>query len=135
MAQPDFAAEFFQQSFEPGTVTTGFQSHDDVATELRVKSTHRCFVLVLQLLEQHFATISCQITDGLLSCMKVNADIYFLHSASFQSHVTRAVRESSTHEWRRCFITSGFELARTLGTNHNRVLTLKGFANHQTLTG
>src|SRR6185369_14512420 len=41
-----------------------------------------------------FATVSCQITDSLLSCMKVNADIYCLHSASFQSHVK--ARESLT---------------------------------------
>src|SRR5215216_520092 len=91
MAQPDFATEFFQQSFEPGTVTTGFQAHDHLTAELRVESTHRCFVLVIQLVKQKLSTISCQITDGLLSCMKVNADIYFLHSASFQSHVTELV--------------------------------------------
>src|SRR5687768_8646231 len=95
MAQPDFATELFQQSFEPGTVTTGFQTHDDLAAELRVESTHRCFVLVIQLVQQNLSTVSCQITDGLLSCMKVNADIYFLHSASFQSPCHRAGRESN----------------------------------------
>src|SRR5678815_2828477 len=95
MAQPDFATEFFQQAFEPGTVTTGFQADDDWARELRVESTHRCFILVLELVQQNFTSISCQITDGLLTCMKVNADIYFLHSASFQSHVREAERESN----------------------------------------
>src|SRR6185503_4369349 len=87
MAQPDFAAQFFQQALEPGTVTTGFQADDHLASELGIESPHHCFVLVLELMEQKFSTISCQITDGLLSCMKVNADIYFLHSASFQSHI------------------------------------------------
>src|SRR5262245_35952889 len=106
MAQTDFAAEFFQQTFEPGTVTTGFQAHDHRTSELSVESTHRCFVLVLELAEHNLATISCQIADGLLSCMKVNADIYFLHSASFQSPCQRTGRESTTHERRRCFITS-----------------------------
>src|ERR1041385_8950122 len=89
VAQPDFATEFFQQSFEPGTVTTSFQSHDYLAAELCVERTHCCFVLVLELVEPYFSTVSCQITDGLLSCMKVNADIYFLHSASFQSYVKK----------------------------------------------
>src|SRR5689334_19625980 len=96
MAQPDFAAELFQQSFEPGTVTTGFQAHDHRTTELCVESSDCGFVLMLKLLKPKFATISCQITDGLLSCMKVNADIYFLHSASFQSHI-RELNVSLTH--------------------------------------
>src|SRR5688572_12604216 len=117
MTQPDFAAEFFQQSFEPGTVTTGFQSHDDLARELGIGSTHRRFVLVLELMEQHFSTVSCQITDGLLSCMKVNADIYFLHSASFQSHI-RKLNVSLHSRRRRCFITSGLERSDKPGLSY-----------------
>src|SRR5262245_39777846 len=108
MTQPNISSEFFQQPFEPGTVATGFQAYYHCALELRVESTHRCFILVLELVEHNLSTVSCQITDGLLSCMKVNADIYFLHSASFQSPCQRAGRESSTHERRRCFITSGW---------------------------
>src|SRR5437773_10753431 len=66
--------------------------------ELFVESAHLLFVLVLQFTSDEFASFSFQITDRLLSCMKVNADIYCLHSASFQSHVTESTdRESSTH--------------------------------------
>src|SRR6185436_4917833 len=77
--------------------------------ELLVESTHHLFVLVLQLTSDEFACFSFQITDRLLSCMKVNADIYWVHSASFQSHVLSDCvtgREFSTHGGRRCFITS-----------------------------
>ena len=116
MAQPDFATEFFQQSFEPGTVTTGFQSYDDLAAELRVESTHQGFVLVLELVEQNFSSISCQITDGLLTCMKVNADIYFLHSASFQSHVREAERESNNSRMEALLHNIRVGAATTLGT-------------------
>src|ERR1700730_9951871 len=100
MAEPDFATQFLEQSFEPGAVTTSFQAHDHAPLELCIESSHLLFVLVLQLIKDEFASFSFQITDGLLSCMKVNADIYCVHSASFQSHV-RAVRESSIHGRRR----------------------------------
>src|ERR1044072_7003214 len=60
---------------------------------------------MLQLCNDEFTSFSFQITDSLLSCMKVNADIYF-HSASFQSPVTEHCRESSTHGGGACFITS-----------------------------
>src|SRR4029453_4959509 len=86
VSEPDFAAQFFQQSFEPAAVTTGLESDDHVALELGVESAHFLFVLVLKFVELDFSTLSCQITDRLLSCMKVNADIYCVHSASFRSH-------------------------------------------------
>src|SRR5882757_2773676 len=104
MAEPNFATQLLEQSFEPGTVATGFQSDDYPTAELGVESTHLLFVLVLQFTGDEFASFSFQITDRLLSCMKVNADIYCLHSASFQSPSKRAL--SLLKAGRRCFITS-----------------------------
>src|SRR5204862_6120965 len=103
-AQRDFATQFFEQSFKPGTVATSFQAHDYLPTELGVESPHLLFVLVLQFTGDEFANFSFQITDRLLSCMKVNADIYCLHSASFQSLSKRAL--SLLTAGRRCFITT-----------------------------
>ena len=62
-------------------VTTGFQAHHYGARELLLESTHLLFVVVLQFRNDEFASFSFQITDRLLSCMKVNADIYCIHSA------------------------------------------------------
>src|SRR3977135_205889 len=102
MAEPDFATQLLEQSFEPGAVTTSFQADDYPTAELGVEAPHLLFVLVLQFTGDEFASFSFQITDRLLSCMKVNADIYCVHSASFQSHVTESTdRESSTHGRRR----------------------------------
>src|SRR5712691_12380309 len=102
MAEPDFIAQFLEQSFEPGAVTTSFEADDYLPAELGVESPHHLFVLVLQFTSDEFASFSFQITDRLLTCMKVNADIYCVHSASFQSHVhERLFPESSTHGWRR----------------------------------
>src|SRR6266852_5194011 len=85
MTQPDFATQSLEHSFEPGTVTTCFQADDYPAAKLGVKSLDHLFVLVLQFTGDEFASFSFQITDRLLSGMKVNADIYCVHSASFQS--------------------------------------------------
>src|SRR5258708_33462147 len=84
MPQPDFATQLFEHSFEPGTVTTCFQADDYLPAKLGVESPHHFFVLVLQFTGDEFASFSFQITDRLLTCMKVNADIYCVHSASFQ---------------------------------------------------
>src|SRR6266446_5991616 len=100
MPKPDFAAQFLEQSFEPGTVTTSLQSHDHLPADLGIESPHRLFVLVLQLTSDEFACFSFQITDRLLPCMKVNADIYCLHSASSQSPVKES-REFTTRGGRR----------------------------------
>src|SRR5712692_9787094 len=91
MAEPDFIAQFLEQSFEPGAVTTCFQADDYRTAELGVESPHLLFVLVLQFTGDEFASFSFQITDRLLACMKVNADIYCVHSASFQSPSKRAL--------------------------------------------
>src|SRR5215467_3833462 len=104
MTEPDFATQLLQQSFEPGTVTTGFEPNNHTPLELSIKSAHPGLVRVLEFTADEFASFGCQITDRLLSCMKVNADIYCVHSASFQSHVLSdllTVRESSTHGRRR----------------------------------
>src|SRR5216684_8378483 len=105
MAEPDFIAQLLEQSFEPGAVTTSFQADDYPATELGVESTHLLFVLVLQFTGDEFASFSFQITDRLLACMKVNADIYCLHSASFQSPSKRAA-SLPLAAGGACFITS-----------------------------
>src|SRR5712691_8533261 len=91
MPEPDFATQFLEQSFEPGAVTTSFQADDHLPVELGVEGPHRMFVQVLQFTGDEFASFSFQITDRLLSCMKVNADIYCVHSASFQSPSKRAL--------------------------------------------
>src|SRR5216684_81032 len=91
MAEPDFIAQFLEQSFEPGAVTTCFQADDYRTAELGVESPNLLFVLVLQFTADEFASFSVQITDRLLACMKVNADIYCVHSASFQSPSKRAL--------------------------------------------
>src|SRR4029077_4493544 len=70
MAQPDFATQFLEHSFEPGAVTTCFQADDYRPAELGVETTHLLFVLVLQFTGDEFASFSFQITDRLLSCMK-----------------------------------------------------------------
>src|SRR6266542_575037 len=101
----DFAPQLLEQSFEPGTVTTSFQAHDHLPAELGVESAHLLFVLVLQFTGDEFASFSFQITDRLLSCMKVNADIYCVHSASFQSPSKRAASLPLTAGGA-CFITS-----------------------------
>src|SRR5258707_2653287 len=105
MPEPDFATQSLEHSFEPGTVATCFQADDYLPAELGIKSAHRLFVLVLQFTDDEFASFSFQITDRLLSCMKVNADIYCLHSASFQSPVKES-REFTTAAGGACFITS-----------------------------
>src|SRR6266566_6568903 len=96
VTQPDFATQLLEYSFEPGTVTTGFQADDYPTAELGVEGPHHLLVLVLQLTKDEFTSFSFQITDRLLSCMKVNADIYCVHSASFQSHDCEQ-REFTTH--------------------------------------
>src|SRR6266700_6505700 len=105
MPEPDFATELLEHGFEPGAVTTSFEADDHVTLELLVESAHLLFVLVLQFTSDEFASFNFQITDRLLSCMKVNADIYCVHSASFQSHVlsdtARLIREFSTYGRRR----------------------------------
>src|SRR6266850_8532642 len=95
MPKPDFVTQFLEHSFEPGAVTTSLQADDYSAAELSVESPHLLFVLVLQFTGDEFASFSFQITDRLLPCMKVNADIYCVHSASFQSHVKES-REFTT---------------------------------------
>jgi hypothetical protein len=80
--------EVFQQLFEPGAVTTGFYADDHALTELLVKSAYFVFVLMFEVVGRYHSLVSFQRTDSLLSCMKVNADIYCAHSASFQSPVT-----------------------------------------------
>src|ERR1700681_1505615 len=105
MPKPDFATQFLEQSFEPGTVPTGLQTHDHVPAELAVESPHHFFVLVLQFTGDEFASFSFQITDRLLPCMKVHADIYCLHSASFQSPSKRAASLPPAAGGA-CFITS-----------------------------
>src|ERR1700681_655697 len=100
MPKPDFAAQFLEQSFEPGTVPTGLQAHDHVPAELGVESPHLLFVLVLKFTGDEFASFSFQITDRLLPCMKVTADIYCVHSASSQSPV-KETREFTTRGGRR----------------------------------
>ena len=75
MTEPDFATQLLEHGFEPGTVTTGFQAHDYWFLELLVESPHLLFILVLQFNDDEFASFSFQITDRLLSCVKVNADI------------------------------------------------------------
>src|SRR5215510_9828679 len=106
MAEPDCATELLEQSFEPETVTAGFESYDHWSWKLLIESAHLLFVLVLQFGNDEFASFNFQITDGLLSCMKVNANIYLLHSASFQSHISQLNVSLTTHARRRCFITS-----------------------------
>src|SRR5712691_5454065 len=101
MAEPDFATEFFEHSFEPRAVAAGLQTDDHSAAELCIKHSHLVFVLVLEFVGDDLSTFSCQITDRLLSCMKVNADIYCFHSASFQSHVESTGREFTTRGRRR----------------------------------
>src|SRR5205823_6157505 len=104
MPEPDFATQLLEQSFEPGAVTTSFQADDYLPVELGVESPHLLFILVLQFTADEFASFSFQITDRLLPCMKVNADIYYVHSASFQSPSKRAL---SLHKaGGACFITS-----------------------------
>src|SRR5215831_3808463 len=96
MAEPDFTSHLLEQPLEPRAVATGLQAHDDRSSKLLVEAPHRSFVLVLQFQSDEFASFSFQITDRLLPCMKVNADIYCLHSASFQSPIKES-REFTTH--------------------------------------
>src|SRR5437870_13593608 len=56
---------------------------------------------MFEFVRDELTSFSCQITDRLLSCMKVNADIYCVHSASFQSHVESTGREFTTRGRRR----------------------------------
>src|SRR3989441_1699769 len=101
VAQPDFVAEVFEQLFEPGAVTAGFQPDDHAPHELRVEGAYFVLVLMFEFVRDELTSFSCQITDRLLSCMKVNADIYCFHSASFQSHVESTGREFTTRGRRR----------------------------------
>src|SRR2546425_548072 len=101
VAQPDFVPQRFEQLFEPGAVTTGFQPDDHAPHELRVEGAYFVFILMFEFVRDELTSFSCQITDRLLSCMKVNADIYCFHSASFQSHVESTGREFTTRGRRR----------------------------------
>src|SRR5437764_1687949 len=111
VAQPDFVAKFFEQLFEPGAVTTGLQPDDDAPHELRVEGAYFVLVLMFEFVRDELTTFSCQITDRLLSCMKVNADIYCFHSASFQSHVESTGREFTTRGGRRLLHNIKLQLA------------------------
>src|SRR5262245_12972791 len=95
IAEPYFVTKLLEHRFEPGTVTTGFEPNDYPTLELFVKRPNLLFVLVLQVSNDEFASFSFQITDRLLSCMKVNADIYWVHSASFQSLVKDSLEFNS----------------------------------------
>src|SRR5229473_3213401 len=116
MPKPDCATQLLEQSFEPGAITTSFQAYDHLPAELGVESPHLVFVLVLQFTGDEFASFSFQITDRLLPCMKVNADIYCLHSASSQSPVKES-REFTTHGGRRLL----HNITNTAGVHGRRV--------------
>jgi len=62
-----------------------FSDDNGPPCELLVEGPHCGFILVLQFRSDEFSCFSYQITDRLLACMKVNANIYCFHSASFQS--------------------------------------------------
>src|ERR1044072_6929606 len=47
MTDPDFMAELLEHDFEPGAVTTGFETHDHWSLELLVESPNLLFVLML----------------------------------------------------------------------------------------
>src|SRR5437016_2760857 len=111
VAQPDFVAQSFEQLFEPGAVTTGFQPDDHAPTELRVEGAYFVFILMFEFARDELTSFSCQITDRLFSCMKVNADIYCVHSASFQSHVESTGREFTTRGRRRLLHNIKLQLA------------------------
>ena len=49
ITEPHLAAEFFQQSFEPGAVTTGLETNGHGNLELLIKSSQLFLVLVLEL--------------------------------------------------------------------------------------
>src|SRR5690349_2631957 len=98
MTEPDFITELLEHAFEPGAITTGFETDDHCSLELLVESAHLLFVPMLQFGDDEFTSFSFQITGGLLSCMKVNADIYCLHSSSFQSPVRAVVSLALTRE-------------------------------------
>src|SRR2546426_12605064 len=107
MPEPDLATKLLKQLFEPGAVTTSFQADDHAPGELRVESAHFLFVLVFEFTDDEFASFSFQITDRLLSCMKVNADIYCVHSASSSLMSLSALAVSlSLTGGGACFITS-----------------------------
>src|SRR5207237_10786465 len=63
MSKPDFTTQLLEHSFEPGTISTGFQAHDYLPAKLGVESSHLLFVLVLQLTKDEFTSFSFQITD------------------------------------------------------------------------
>ena len=77
VADPDLATQFFQQFFKPGRITTALKSYDyPLAGKLFVESPHRLPVLVQQHQLFYLSIFGCQITDRLLTSMKVHPDIY-----------------------------------------------------------
>src|ERR1043165_1017684 len=64
-----------QHLFEPGAVTTGFESDDYFTSECAIKPPH-VVTLMAQLKPMDLAICQVTVTDGLLTSMKINCDIY-----------------------------------------------------------
>src|ERR1043165_5364095 len=64
-----------QHLFEPGAVTTGFESDDYFTSECAIKPPH-VVTLIAQLKPMDLAICQVTVTDGLLTSMKINCDIY-----------------------------------------------------------
>src|SRR6266700_7305191 len=74
---PNLAPQFFQQFFKPGRIAAALKANDyALPAKLFVESPHPGRVLVPQHQLLNLSTFGCQITDRLLTSMKVHPDIY-----------------------------------------------------------
>src|ERR1043165_833917 len=95
-----------QHLFEPGAVTTGFESDDYFTSECAIKPPH-VVTLMAQLKPMDLAICQVTVTDGLLTSMKINCDIY-CHRAPPLLITNPTVSVKQLTVGGACFITSDY---------------------------
>src|SRR6185295_10501007 len=75
IAQPICMTQLGQHLFEPGAVTTGLKTDDYFACEPGIKRSH-VIMLMTQLEAMNLTVGQVTVTNGLLTSMKINCDIY-----------------------------------------------------------
>src|SRR5262245_12727984 len=108
MPHPYCVTKFFEHRFKPGAVSTGLQSHDHLAGELRVESANIVLAMV-ELYQLNFSIGRVTVSYRLHPGVEIHAAIYCSsHSASLQRSTVRRAPEfiRCARRGRHRFITS-----------------------------
>src|ERR1051326_8235763 len=102
VAYPNLTPQFFQQFLEPGRITTAFKAHDHwLAGKLLIKGSYLTWLIVHQHQVLDLSSFGCQITDRLLTSMKVHPDIYCHGRLLLLTQIMFTPVSLTTNGWRR----------------------------------